>query len=85
MSFLKRFAAFLLGPAMPGFTHDETAYNCRYWTGDRKGYNLNAVCWECQPKPQQVVTNERLAIARQRDEELWARTQEKRWERRQSE
>lgn len=35
----------LLGIREPG--HNATAYNCRYWTGDRAGYDLRAVCPAC--------------------------------------
>jgi len=27
--------------------HDSTAFNCKYWSGDRKGYSLLAHCNEC--------------------------------------
>lgn len=29
--------------------HDDTAYGCRYWWGDRAGVNLRAVCPICGP------------------------------------
>lgn len=28
-------------------SHDITAYNCIYWTGDRAGAKLTAVCGVC--------------------------------------
>lgn len=28
--------------------HDATAFNCMYYTGDRAGYDLNAVCYTCE-------------------------------------
>lgn len=31
--------------------HDDTAYGCRYWWGDRAGVNLRAVCPVCEPQP----------------------------------
>lgn len=29
--------------------HDPSAYGCRYWTGDRAGVELRAVCKICGP------------------------------------
>lgn len=34
--------------------HDDRDYDCRYWWGDRGGYDLNAVrCLICNPRGDQ--------------------------------
>ena len=33
-------------------SHDATAFGCRYWSGDRAGVNLKAVCQVCRDEAQ---------------------------------
>jgi hypothetical protein len=40
-------------------SHDDTAYNCEYWWGDRAGTDHYAVCRLCPPKP--ADDDERIA------------------------